>query len=192
MPNTLVGPSWYQWALVVPFRIVPVLASTSNKMDEWSVSAPWRPARKTQDRDLIQSGPGVFPVLCSSHHLLRISRAGGENKAWLHEYREVLSVASFTFTDAYIIFGVLHTSCNQDEYMRVMLTCKYQAWAQLDATIKSEHLANSSPNAWTGNVSVAQTGDDGLPSENMRRYCQLALGPSSSTFPTHPELTACV
>lgn len=38
-------------------------------MDEWSVSAPWRPARNTHESDSMQSGPGVLPCRFSSHHL---------------------------------------------------------------------------------------------------------------------------
>ena len=36
--------------LVVPLSMVPVARSMSNNIESWSVDAPTRPARNTQDR----------------------------------------------------------------------------------------------------------------------------------------------
>merc|ERR1719478_1031726 len=48
----LCKPSSYQCAFVVPFLMTPVVVSTSKRIDSWSVMAPARPARNTQDRHL--------------------------------------------------------------------------------------------------------------------------------------------
>ena len=42
-------PSRYHCIFVVPLPIFPVLTSTSNRMESWSVAAPLRPARKTHE-----------------------------------------------------------------------------------------------------------------------------------------------
>mmetsp|Transcript_21061 Transcript_21061/g.67853 ORF Transcript_21061/g.67853 Transcript_21061/m.67853 type:complete len:290 (-) Transcript_21061:170-1039(-) len=57
-------PSWYHWAFVVPRPMVPVVTSTSKRMDEWSVAAPARPARKTHERGKTSSLVDFFVVRC--------------------------------------------------------------------------------------------------------------------------------
>merc|ERR1712091_571823 len=45
----LLRPSRYHCIFVVPLPIFPVLTSTSNSMESWSVAAPFRPALNTQE-----------------------------------------------------------------------------------------------------------------------------------------------